>query len=135
MLSLRILSYAYMILSAFFQGFMNEDEYKNVVEKMRLKNGLLFGLPVVLDTDRKELTPGTKAKSHTNCRRCMGTYDKDESTSRSYTSHVHCGPANSSVTTEKTIPWPALQHGEFVRIPTYVTNDFVQQRSSCLLVS
>jgi len=27
---------------------------------MRLTNGLLFGLPVVLDTDRDDLTPGTK---------------------------------------------------------------------------
>jgi len=42
------------------QGFMNEDEYHHVVENMRLKNGLLFGLPVVLDTDRDDLAPGTK---------------------------------------------------------------------------
>jgi len=41
-------------------GFMNQDEYNGVVEDMRLKNGLLFGLPVVLDTDRDDLTPGTK---------------------------------------------------------------------------
>jgi len=41
-------------------GFMNEDEYTSVVETMRLKSGLLFGLPVVLDTDRDDITPGTK---------------------------------------------------------------------------
>ena len=39
---------------------MNEDEYNSVVNDMRLTNGLLFGLPVVLDTDRDDLTPGTK---------------------------------------------------------------------------
>lgn len=36
----------------------HEDEYKSVVETNRLTNGLLFGLPVVFDTDREDLVPG-----------------------------------------------------------------------------
>eukprot|EP01012_Entosiphon_sulcatum_P034124 TRINITY_DN43228_c0_g1_i1.p1 TRINITY_DN43228_c0_g1~~TRINITY_DN43228_c0_g1_i1.p1 ORF type:complete len:412 (-),score=70.08 TRINITY_DN43228_c0_g1_i1:72-1286(-) len=32
-------------------GFMGPEEYQNVVTKMRLSNNLLFGLPVVLDSD------------------------------------------------------------------------------------
>lgn len=42
------------------EGFMTEEEYKSVVEKNRLPNGLLFGLPVVYDTDREDLKPGTR---------------------------------------------------------------------------
>jgi ATP sulfurylase len=30
-------------------GFMNPDSYNSVVEKARLPNGLIFGLPVVMD--------------------------------------------------------------------------------------
>ncbi len=39
-------------------GFMTEEEYMSVVENNRLPNGLLFGLPVVYDTDREDLKPG-----------------------------------------------------------------------------
>lgn len=39
-------------------GFMTEEEYMSVVENNRLPNGLLFGLPVVYDTDRDDLKPG-----------------------------------------------------------------------------
>lgn len=39
-------------------GFMNEEEYKSVVETHRLPNGLLFGLPVVFDTDSETIQPG-----------------------------------------------------------------------------
>jgi len=39
-------------------GFMDEDEYNSVVENHRLKNGLLFGLPVVFDTNSEVLQPG-----------------------------------------------------------------------------
>jgi len=42
-------------------GFMNSGDYNSVVEKYRLENGNLFGLPVVYDTDRADLTPGKKA--------------------------------------------------------------------------
>ena len=41
-------------------GFMNEDAYHSVVEKMRLPNGLLFGLPVVMDTSNDAIKPGSK---------------------------------------------------------------------------
>lgn len=43
-------------------GFMNPDEYNSVVDKHRLPNGLLFGLPVVFDipTSRDDIKPGTK---------------------------------------------------------------------------
>lgn len=36
----------------------DEAEYKSVVENHRLLNGLLFGLPVVFDTDREDIVPG-----------------------------------------------------------------------------
>jgi sulfate adenylyltransferase len=40
-------------------GFMDEKTYKNVVENMELPDsGLIFGLPVVFDTDSEELQPG-----------------------------------------------------------------------------
>jgi sulfate adenylyltransferase len=42
-------------------GFMDEVTYKSVVEKMELPNGLIFGLPVVFDTDSDELQPGMTA--------------------------------------------------------------------------
>jgi len=42
-------------------GFMNQKTYAHVVENMRLPDSnLLFGLPVVLDTFRDDLTPGEK---------------------------------------------------------------------------
>ena len=39
-------------------GFMEEAEYNSVVENMELTNGLIFGLPVVFDTDSEDLQPG-----------------------------------------------------------------------------
>jgi sulfate adenylyltransferase len=42
------------------EGFMNQAEYDNVVHNMRLTNGLLFGLPIVLDTDSEDIFPGDK---------------------------------------------------------------------------
>jgi len=39
-------------------GFMNEETYKSVVENMELPSGLIFGLPVVFDTDDENLQPG-----------------------------------------------------------------------------
>ncbi|PRW57030.1 sulfate adenylyltransferase [Chlorella sorokiniana] len=41
-------------------GFMNEDAYRSVVERMRLPSGLLFGLPVVMDTSNDAIKPGAK---------------------------------------------------------------------------
>jgi sulfate adenylyltransferase len=40
------------------EGFMNEDVYKHVVEHGRLPNKLLFGIPIVFDTNRDDLKPG-----------------------------------------------------------------------------
>jgi sulfate adenylyltransferase len=39
-------------------GFMDQATYENVVEHMELPNGLIFGLPVVFDTNSEELKPG-----------------------------------------------------------------------------
>lgn len=41
-------------------GFMQKEDYDTVVADMRLKNGLLFGIPVVLDTDREDIVVGDK---------------------------------------------------------------------------
>jgi len=40
------------------QGFMDEREYTAVVQTMRLPDGLLFGLPVVLDTNDDAIKEG-----------------------------------------------------------------------------
>ena len=39
---------------------MTKEEYDSVVKDMRLPNGLLFGLPIVLDTDRDDIVVGDK---------------------------------------------------------------------------
>lgn len=39
-------------------GFMDEATYSHVVENNELPSGLLFGLPVVYDTDDEDLQPG-----------------------------------------------------------------------------
>lgn len=52
-------------------GFMTEEEYSSVVEKNRLPNGLLFGLPVVYDTDREDLKAGEfRSYVHIHIYRC-----------------------------------------------------------------
>mmetsp|Transcript_6800 Transcript_6800/g.10980 ORF Transcript_6800/g.10980 Transcript_6800/m.10980 type:complete len:465 (+) Transcript_6800:2-1396(+) len=40
------------------EGFMDEADYHSVVASHRLTSGLLFGLPVVFDTDSEDLQPG-----------------------------------------------------------------------------
>merc|ERR1719183_10506 len=42
-------------------GFMDETSYKSVVEDMALPDGLMFGLPIVFDTDDESLQPGDVA--------------------------------------------------------------------------
>ncbi|KAF6260172.1 hypothetical protein COO60DRAFT_1508974 [Scenedesmus sp. NREL 46B-D3] len=42
------------------EGFMNQAEYDSVVLNMRMTNGLLFGLPIVLDTNSEDIQPGDK---------------------------------------------------------------------------
>lgn len=42
------------------EGFMNEDAYQSVVSDMRLPNGLIFGLPVVFDSQNDSIKPGQR---------------------------------------------------------------------------
>eukprot|EP01064_Diplonema_japonicum_P039590 TRINITY_DN9971_c0_g1_i3.p1 TRINITY_DN9971_c0_g1~~TRINITY_DN9971_c0_g1_i3.p1 ORF type:complete len:399 (+),score=118.47 TRINITY_DN9971_c0_g1_i3:70-1266(+) len=42
------------------EGYMAEGDYNSVVEDMKLESGHLFGLPVVLDTNRSDVKPGQK---------------------------------------------------------------------------
>ena len=37
---------------------MNEKNYNSVVKQNRLESGLLFGLPIVMDTNREDINPG-----------------------------------------------------------------------------
>lgn len=41
-------------------GYMDEANYKSVVNDLKLTNGLIFGLPVVYDTDDDRVKPGAK---------------------------------------------------------------------------
>jgi sulfate adenylyltransferase len=41
-------------------GYMDEADYKSVVNDMKLTNGLVFGLPVVYDTEDDRVVPGKK---------------------------------------------------------------------------
>ena len=42
------------------EGFMNKEEYDSVVRTKRTLSGELFGLPIVLDTNRKDLNKGDR---------------------------------------------------------------------------
>lgn len=42
------------------EGYMDEEDYLSVVNNMHLANGLIFGLPVVYDTDDENLKVGDK---------------------------------------------------------------------------
>lgn len=41
-------------------GFMDENDYTSVVDNMSLDSGLIFGLPIVFDTDDERVQPGKK---------------------------------------------------------------------------
>jgi sulfate adenylyltransferase len=41
-------------------GYMGEADYKSVVTDLKLTNGLIFGLPVVFDTNDARVVPGKK---------------------------------------------------------------------------
>ena len=41
-------------------GYMDEDNYKSVVNDLKLSNGLIFGLPVVYDTNDDRVQVGRK---------------------------------------------------------------------------
>ncbi|MEB3308182.1 MAG: sulfate adenylyltransferase [Cyanobacteriota bacterium] len=40
------------------RGFMHQDDYESVVQENRTRSGLLFGLPIVFDTDDDSITIG-----------------------------------------------------------------------------
>ncbi len=42
------------------KGFMNKADYESVVDKNRTTSGILFGLPIVMDTDKEDLVVGDK---------------------------------------------------------------------------
>ena len=43
-----------------YKGFMHENDYDSVVKNHRSSSGELFGLPLVMDTDRKDINKGDK---------------------------------------------------------------------------
>ena len=49
-----------LLIGAFspLDGFMCAKNYNSVVQQNRLESGLLFGLPIVMDTDREDINPG-----------------------------------------------------------------------------
>ena len=49
-----------LIIGAFspLKGFMGESNYNSVVRNNRIESGLLFGLPIVMDTDKDDINPG-----------------------------------------------------------------------------
>ena len=40
------------------EGFMNKEEYQSVIQKHRNIKGLLFGLPIVFDTNNQQIKAG-----------------------------------------------------------------------------
>ena len=42
------------------EGFMDKDEYESVIQNCRNKKGLLFGLPIVFDTNNYQIKEGEK---------------------------------------------------------------------------
>ena len=52
-----------LLIGAFspLNGFMSEANYNSVVKDNRIETGLLFGLPIVMDTDREDINPGDVA--------------------------------------------------------------------------
>ncbi len=51
-----------LVIGAFspLKGFMKRADYQSVVERNRTTSGMLFGLPIVMDTDREDLSVGEK---------------------------------------------------------------------------
>ena len=49
-----------LLIGAFspLTGFMSESNYNSVVRDNRIESGLLFGLPIVMDTDKDDINPG-----------------------------------------------------------------------------
>ena len=42
------------------RGFMNKENYESVVKRNRTSDGRLFGIPIVMDTNREDLEIGDK---------------------------------------------------------------------------
>ena len=42
------------------EGFMDENNYKSVIKNNRDTNGLLFGLPIVFDSNNEEIKAGDR---------------------------------------------------------------------------
>lgn len=60
-------------------GFMNQKDYENVVENMRLSSGLPWTIPVVLGVDREEAPrPGTRAALYDPEGNLRGIIDVEE---------------------------------------------------------
>jgi sulfate adenylyltransferase len=60
-------------------GYMTRDDYENVVESMRLANGLPWSIPVVLAVDRDEApTPGARALLYDGDGQLRGVIDVEE---------------------------------------------------------
>ena len=51
-----------LVIGAFspLKGFMNEKDYNDVVANNRTSEGFLFGLPIVMDTDRSDIEIGDR---------------------------------------------------------------------------
>tara|TARA_B100001250_G_scaffold406825_1_gene426527 strand:+ start:45 stop:1220 length:1176 start_codon:yes stop_codon:yes gene_type:complete len=49
-----------LLIGAFspLTGFMKKEDYESVVANNRTKSGILFGLPIVMDTDQEEIKEG-----------------------------------------------------------------------------
>jgi len=57
-------------------GFMNEEAYNSVVNDMKLPDGLIFGLPIVMDTNDPAITVGKKLLlSYKGCDMAIMTVD------------------------------------------------------------
>ena len=60
-------------------GFMNQKDYDNVVDNMRLANGLPWTIPVVLGVDREEAPrPGTRAALYDGDGNLRGIIDVED---------------------------------------------------------
>lgn len=56
-------------------GFMNEEDYASVVENAKTTDGTIFGLPIVMDTEREDINIGSKILMKCSPRFLQGTFD------------------------------------------------------------
>lgn len=55
-------------------GYMDEADYKSVVNDLKLTSGLIFGLPVVYDTSDPNIVPGKRVLLKYNKVRTKATH-------------------------------------------------------------